>query len=62
MIEAPSPDNPIELRDGLPETFEIRPNTTYIARVDKHGSSKGNFILSGSAAFLSELYVRFVNK
>ena len=53
MIESPFTDNSIELTDGLPETFEIRPNTTYIARVDKHASPRGNFILSGSSAFLS---------
>ena len=45
LIESPSQDNPFELRDGLPETLNISPNTTYIVRVNKHTTTKGNFII-----------------
>ena len=62
MIEGPSQQNPLELRDGLPETFEISPNKSYIAKLDKNGEGRGNFVLAGDSLFLSQLHIRFINK
>ena len=50
------------MKDGLPESFQIKPNLTYIARLDKRGQGRGNFVLAGDSSFLSQLYIRFINK
>lgn len=62
MIEGPNRPNPLELRDGLPETFEIKPNLTYLAKLDKKGEGRGNFVLIGNSSLLRQLYIRFINK
>ena len=35
---------------------------TYIAKLDKKGVGRGNFVLAGESSFLSQLYIRFINK
>ena len=62
MIDGPSNSNPLRFKDGLPESFDLKPNVTYIAKLDKKGIGRGNFVLAGESSFLSQLYIRIINK
>jgi hypothetical protein len=61
LIEAPASENPLQLKDGLPETFELQPNAVYHTRIEQKGG-RGNIVLSGHSSFLKDLWVRFTNQ